>query len=572
MGKRSARREEARRKLNLIKVTIAIFLVFFTVMTVWLITINNDNGDKEVSEIPSNQIDFLDESYEEEIQPEKTIEEVVNEFGGSIIEKVKPDTCYVSKNEKEYTVYSDGEILEGRMAIWDGKTVQEPKVNDDGSIDIVLASELKWVADQVISGKMNFSGTKITLVESIDLGARKTENGWEGPDWTSIVGFLDELPEQDENKNKVVDDSIVIDESVDVIQENLKRFAGIFNGNNKSIRGMKIDSDKSYQGLFGYQAGNVENLIIKKSYIKGDSSVGAIAGYNAGTIFNCRIVDVEVEGNSKVGGLVGTSMTGSKIATCFSQGNNSLVIGREYVGGIVGYTNNNVSIDTIENNAKVTGDKHIGGITGIAFYGTTLNGIINNGDISGKENIGGIVGYSQAQIEKAYSSNLAIIEGNKNVAGLVGLNYNMGDVNNSYNVSKIIGKEDNIGGIVGINNSSISNVYNKGKIEASNATGLRIGGICGQNSSESYINNSYNIGRILFNESAEGIVGVDFGTTTKSYYLDLSLENEAADKTNVKTSLEMKTSIIQEIGDMFIEDSNNLNNGYPILTWQGNLE
>ena len=66
MGKRSARREEARRKLNLIKVTIAIFLVFFTVMTVWLITINNDNGDKEVSEIPSNQIDFLDESYEEE--------------------------------------------------------------------------------------------------------------------------------------------------------------------------------------------------------------------------------------------------------------------------------------------------------------------------------------------------------------------------------------------------------------------------------------------------------------------------------------------------------------------------
>ena len=233
---------------------------------------------------------------------------------------------------------------------------------------------------------MNFSGTRITLKEPLDLGARKTENGWEGPNWNSIVGFLDELPDQDENKNKVIDDTIVIDESVDVIQENLKRFAGVFNGNNKSIRGMKVESDKSYQGLFGYQAGNIENLIIKKSYVKGDSSVGAIAGYNTGTIFNCKVIDVEVEGNSKVGGIVGTSMTGSNIGTCSVEGNGSMITAREYVGGVVGYTNNNVTIDTIENNANVKGNKHVGGITGIAFYGTTFNSIVNNGNVNIKNN------------------------------------------------------------------------------------------------------------------------------------------------------------------------------------------
>lgn len=564
MGKRSARREEARRKLNIIKVTLAIFFVFFTAMIVWIVVINVKDNNDDVSKIPSNQIDYIEEDYVEEVVKEKTVEEVVNEFGGSIIEKVKSDTCYVSKDEKEYTVYSDGEILEGRIAIWDGKAVQEPKINDDGSIDIILPSELKWVADQVISGKMNFSGTTITLKEPLDLGARKTENGWEGPKWSSIVGFLDELPDQDENKNKVIDDSIVIDESVDVIQENLKRFAGVFNGNNKSIRGMNVESDKSYQGLFGFQTGNIENLIVKKSYVKGDSSIGAIVGYNTGTIFNCKVIDVEIEGNSKVGGIVGTSMTGSNIGTCSVEGNRSMITAREYVGGVVGYANNNVSIDSIDNNANVKGNKNVGGIAGIAFYGTTFNGIVNNGNVSGKENVAGIVGYSQAQIEKSYSSKMATIEGDKNIAGLVGINYDMGDVNNSYNESKIIGKEDNIGGIVGINNSNISNVYNKGKIDASNATGIKIGGICGQNSSESFINNSYNIGRILFKETAEGITGINYGKILNSYYLDISLDCESADKSIAKTGDELKNSFVSEL---FGEDTDNKNNGFPVLKW-----
>ena len=559
MGKRAEQRMNEKRKINKIKVLMALIVLAITIAIVVSLFILKDDNKENKNEVIEEEIPLI------EIE-EKTVEEIVAEFGGSIIEKVKPDTCYVSKNEKEYTVYSDGEILEGRIAIWDGKST-EPKINDDGSIDIILPGELKWVADKVISGEKNFSGVKITLKEPLDFGARKTENGWEGENWTSIVGFLDELPEQEENKNKVKDDSIMIDDSVNVIQENLKRFAGIFNGNNLAIRGLKIDSNKDYQGLFGFQAGNVENLIIKNSYIKGNSSVGAIAGLNTGVIFNCKVINTEVVGDSKVGGLVGNSSTGSKILTCDVEGIKALVKGTEYVGGAVGYTNNNVVLENITNNSKVESEKFVGGISGISFYGTTLMSSKNNGRIIGSENVGGLIGYSQAQIEKSYVSDISVVEGNINVGGLVGLNHSAGDLSNSYNKGKVIGNKDVIGGLVGTNNSNISNCYNTGRVDARKTSGLRVGGICGQNMSDSFITSVYNIGDVLYNESAEGIVGIDYGTTSNAYYLDTALVNENADRTLSKTGDEMKSSILTNLGELFIADNEGKNNGYPILKW-----
>ena len=559
MGKRAEQRMNEKRKLNKIKVIMALIVLTITIAIVVSVFILKDDNKENKNDVIEEETPLI------EIE-EKTVEEVVAEFGGSIIEKVKLDTCYVSKNEKEYTVYSDGEILEGRIAIWDGKST-EPKINDDGSIDIILPGELKWVADKVISGEKNFSGVKITLKEPLDFGARKTENGWEGENWTSIVGFLDELPEQEENKNKVKDDSIIIDDSVNVIQENLKRFAGIFNGNNLAIRGLKIDSNKDYQGLFGFQAGNVENLIIKNSYIKGNSSVGAIAGLNTGVIFNCKVINTEVVGDSKVGGLVGNSSTGSKILTCDVEGIKALAKGSEYVGGVVGYTNNNVVLENLTNNSKVEAEKFVGGISGISFYGTTLMSSKNNGRIIGNENVGGLIGYSQAQIEKSYVSDISVVEGNINVGGLVGLNHSAGDLSNSYNKGKVIGNKDVIGGLVGTNNSNISNCYNTGRVDARKTSGLRVGGICGQNMSDSFITSVYNIGDVLYNESAEGIVGIDYGTTSNAYYLDTSLLNENADRTLSKTGDEMKSSILTNLGEMFIADNEGKNNGYPILKW-----
>lgn len=280
------------KKLNIFKVVIVILLIIAVVTAIVFLVkyIKNSSDDTKV------EAKFIEEISDEK---EKTIDEIVEEFGGEIEEKVKSDTYYVKKDEKEYTVYSDGEIVEGRIVLWDG-TSQKPAVDEAGNINIYNASELKWVADQVISGEKNFSGVTITLRANIDLGARKNENGeWEGTVWTPIIGFLNDTDSEETDASETVDDS-----TIEFTQENLKRFAGVFDGNNFSIRGLYVNSsEKRYQGLFGYQTGVITGLTIKNSCILGENAIGAIVGLNGGTIQNCSIENVEVKGNEKVGGL-----------------------------------------------------------------------------------------------------------------------------------------------------------------------------------------------------------------------------------------------------------------------------
>lgn len=218
--------------------------------------------------------------------------------------------------------------------------------------------------------------------KNIDLGARKNEEDkWEGAQWTPIIGFLDELPKQKTDKQNSVStntvtenpaDVQVIDETVDITKENLKRFAGIFNGNELSIRGLYIDSDKRYQGLFGYQTGIIQNLTVKNSNIKGGIGTGTIVGLNGGKIVNCTIQNVEVKGAEKIGGFAGIGMTSSWMENCIVSDDTSIVYGEKYTGGIVGYMNNNAAIVNCVNRANITGKEYIGGIVGISFYGTII--------------------------------------------------------------------------------------------------------------------------------------------------------------------------------------------------------
>lgn len=557
------------RKLNIKKVVITAFAVIATIiLAILAITGINDlnNTIKDNEEKSRNENEVSQDIQEEK---EKTIDDILTEFDGKVEKQVKADTYYVSKDGKDYTVYLDGEITEGKIVPWDGKEAK-PAVDEAGNINIYSAAEFAWVANQVINGEKNFSGVTITLRKNIDLGARQKEDGsWEGPEWKSIIGFLDELPEK---KNTTENTETVVDENTEVINENLKRFDGMFNGNGCSIRGMRIEINKKYQGLFGYLTGTVANLTVKNSKVSGTEAVGAFVGLNEGTVTNCIAENTEVIGTEKVGGLIGISMTDSKIENS-SAYETSKVNGEEYVGGLIGYTNNNVSIKSCNNGAKVQGKNYIGGLTGIAFYGSSIQNSLNFSElIEGEDYVGGLVGYSAAQIEKSHNQVLAenkgTVIGKNYIGGIVGLNYVMGDISECFNNAKIVVTEDNAGGIAGLNNSNISNCYNRGEIDASQTEGLRIGGICGQNLSESFINTSYNIGKINNVGYAGGLVGADFGNIFNSFCLDTCLSVKTADVEYNKTKEELKDNILESLGEYFKKDSENINSGYPILSWQ----
>lgn len=547
---RGRREEIFEKKLNMKKVVFAIIIVLFIVAGIFV----GINKDKIFDMLNQEKEEYNAEKIEPQ-EKEKTIEEILAEFGGEVLEQPKSDTYFVSKEGKEYTVYADGEIIEEKVNFWNGKS-SKPTIDEDAKIiTISLPEELKWVADQVINGKENFKDITINVQKHLDFGARIKDDGtWEGPIWTSIIGFLDELPKEDEEKKEESNEEII-----DTEKENLKRFAGHFNGNGFSIRGICIESEKDYQGLFGFSTGTIENVVLKNSYISGNTSVGAIVGLNGGTVKNCITKNTIVQGKeNKIGGIVGVSMSGSTILQAYTE--KGSVNGKQYVAGIAGYVNNNTTITDCSSGAKITGEDYLGGIVGIAFFGTTIQGCNNHSKVNGKNYVGGIAGYSQAQLEKTY--NTAEVFGEDYIAGLVGVNYTMGDVSKSYNSGNIIGN-NNVGGIVGTNNASTSNCYNVGNIKGK---GYRTGGICGQNSTESYIYNCYNIGKIEGNDSIGGIAGGDFGTITNSYYLDVILKNVESEEG--KTEEYLKNNMLESLGQEFLADINQKNQGYPILEWQ----
>lgn len=561
-GKREFR-GQSNQKLNVAKVLITIILVIVVVVGIVFLIKYINNTDTKLEE----KKEELETSLEENnVTEEKTIEDIVAEFGGDVKEKIKSDTYYVEKDGIEYTVYSDGEIIEGRVVMWDG-TSQKPAIDEAGNINIYNPAELRWVAEQVSSGEKSFAGVTINLRSSLDFGARKDDDGvWEGTTWTPIIGFLEQTQNETENQDDGSDQAQ--DETVEVTQEYLKRFAGTFIGNGCSIRGLYINTNSKYAGLFGYQTGIITGLTVKNSAITGTDSVGTIVGLNGGTIQNCSVKNVEVIGTEKVGGIVGTSMTSSTIEDCKTEGSRTIVVGDKYVGGVVGYVNNNANIVQTVNSANVSGSEYVGGIAGISFYATVIKSSSNYAEkIVGEQYVGGLIGYSQSQLENSSNQSKGTVTAQNYVGGLVGANYVMGNITDCFNTSRVVASKDNCGGIVGINNANVANSYNTGEIDGSSAEGTKIGGICGQNVSDSYIYTSYNIGKIKASSVAGGVVGADFGTISNCYFLN-SVSNQVPNEDYSKTEEEIKNSILESLGESYKQDTENKNSGYPILSWQ----
>ncbi len=176
-------------------------------------------------------------------------------------------------------------------------------------------------------------------------------------------------------------------------------FYGHFDGNNKTISGIRIykggteqDVD-DFQGLFGYMdswisehgLGDVKNLTLDDAVITGHCFVGGIMGkLNGGTVDNCHvtssvIIHAVVNDTYAHGGIAGAIINPQSVVShCTSSA--TLTVGpeagncRDY-GGIVGYSS---WLGTLTDNFAIgatipeaTGNYHNGAITG-EFSNTTL--------------------------------------------------------------------------------------------------------------------------------------------------------------------------------------------------------
>ena len=229
--------------------------------------------------------------------------------------------------------------------------------------------------------------------------------------------------------------------------------------------------------------------------------------------------------------------------------------------------------------AKLTGNINLGSYdwtpigTDKAKYTGTFDGdghVIRNLYINSKANYQGLFGYLG---EKSTIKNLGV-EGivtttAQYAAGIVGYMENYSVVENCYNAASVTAAKSAAGIACGLSSySNVKNCYNVGSIKATGSDGLA-GGIASGRSTGFIpkIENSYNAGTISAKKQVGALTAASANTVTNGYYLKDSCEGATAKGGTEKTSDELKKAAA-ELGDAFATDKTNINNGYPILTWQ----
>ena len=273
-----------------------------------------------------------------------------------------------------------------------GAWAQTPPSKGDGSADkpykISTAAELAWFRDQVNSGNNRVSAT---LTEDIDLA-----EFCHAADGTTYTDELSWTP--------------------------ITWFQGTFDGNGKTISNLYINATSNYTGFFGYAyVGSIKNITFDNARVKntGGYNFGILVG-NAGS---CIIENIKT------------------LANCSVEGEN-------YVGGIAGVANGNIS--NCENRATVKGIRYLGGVVA-AYSGNSITSCANYGVVTGSgESVGGIAGY-----------------------------FNSGTIQNSANYGDVTGT-DNVGNLIGLaEECNLNNVLGTGNVTATSAklAGLLVGNI-----------------------------------------------------------------------------------------------
>ena len=168
-----------------------------------------------------------------------------------------------------------------------------------------------------------------------------------------------------------------------------------FDGNNKIISNLYINTFKDNIGFFGKPTGTVKNLGLVKVNIFGKKNVGGVVGNieNYGTnstIINCYVTG-SIAGESNVGGIVGFLNQRSRIEKCFT---NATVSGTDNCGGLVGSIMSDYEKAFVSNcyaTGEVRGDNNIGGVAGSVIR-SQISNCYATGAVIGNNKTGGIVG------------------------------------------------------------------------------------------------------------------------------------------------------------------------------------
>ena len=460
-------------------------------------------------------------------------------------QNAKKETEEAEKNEKMDLLKQEDLINETLNGVEVEQVTDEKpgelEQGEDNTLVINSIEDLVFFAHDVTNGN-NYSGKTVKLGTSLDFNSTKSYVDPLRTDYGEY-GYKGELKTLLTTGEGFIAIGTMYDRDV-----SMNHFQGIFDGNYNSIYNLYQNVEESDKvliaGFFGTNMGTIKNLQMKNINLNGTTNnmhilMGAIAGRNSGNIENCSSTgNININANGvksiNIGGISGqgdSSGIENSINRCYSLANIKINV-------------NNL------NTVIVSG---IGNSNGMLIKNSYFNGKIEiNGQYEG-ELMSSITGIGTSEI-----------------------------IENCYNLGEIVQNMKNshayVGGIT--NGKEANNCYNLGNM-SSNSTINHNGGI-DANAQDTEINNCYNVGNLIKVDGAGGFFGALAGTgknlvinyskwliNTSETSVSQNLGNVTDNSICVNT-LEEMPSVLEIInGDgAFKEDTNNINNGYPILNWQ----
>lgn len=320
-------------------------------------------------------------------------------------------------------------------------------------------------------------------------------------------------------------------------------FMGDFDGDGHLIKNLTVNMpDTDYAGLFGCVYGQIRNVRLSNCNVVGRDYVGALVGYSYDNIRNSSVTGT-VEGRNSVGGLVGYQWEGF-IADCYAEVD---VSGVNSVGGFTGASGASAYQNCYSIGSVTAEGNRAGGFIGSSSV-YEIKDCYSEGSVSGTEQVGGFIGYGhQTTITGAYSSG--------NVAGT-----------------------DNVGGFAGLGEGTkFENCYAKGSVNAFGTSGGFIGRLEKAFFPYVYAKNCYFAGGLAKTQTGgfAGFADAEANLYNCTYPSSLLNSKRAADYARSKQTSAMKSSeFVSELSSQYkgiwLADTKSINDGYPVLSWQIN--
>ncbi len=264
---------------------------------------------------------------------------------------------------------------------WDGVSTSEPEQDSNGVYQIKTGAELAWINEQSNLSKEAITNASLVLCNDIDLAGYPWEKGIKGNGGIQFDGAGHKV--KDLNASAAFIDTVDKNGSV----------------SNLTVEGVTTGPAGIVKTLNG---GSITNCVSDADITPTDTSyIGGIVGTAAGetTVSKCAFTgSISASNASYVGGVVGRSSGSNfKLINCYNKGN---VVGKSYVGGVVGSLSSNSSATACYNLGSVEGNSNVGGFVGSAS-GATFANCYSAGTVSGGNQFVGSNGGST--YEKCYA-------------------------------------------------------------------------------------------------------------------------------------------------------------------------